>query len=117
MLLRTIMEDPCQNQQADLPAHPKGLLAKAWVSANLQHSGGSLQGEDDSYMPITKAKSPTLQPILLGKKLIKVALMKVGCSLGKGKKQVWFSRAMPQMLQEMRLVQDQPASGNSPYQL
>ena len=31
MLLRTIVEDPCQNQQADLPAHPKGLLAKAWA--------------------------------------------------------------------------------------
>ena len=67
MLLWTITEDPCQNQQADLPAHPKGLLAKAWVSASLQHSGGSLQGEDDSYMPTTKAQSPTLQPILLGK--------------------------------------------------
>lgn len=65
----TITEGPCQSHQADLPAHPKGLLARGGVSANLQHSGGPLQGEYGmfTYMPVTKAKSPTLQPILLEK--------------------------------------------------
>lgn len=78
MVVLVIVEGSFQSQQADLPSHWRGLLAKLWVSTNLQHSGASLlrEGLHSNY----KGKSTTLCATHAAgakKKGTKVALMKI----------------------------------------